>query len=210
MLPEPLDLYCIGGFVIYSFYGLPRPTGDIDYYSAVPANLNLIPCRSVPLLCEPRQWALGDPDRQVSRVNTFITFNYDLLLDDALRKIQNPPEYHLPKLLTVLEHEEPKPPTCSVLKLHGSTNWGICSSCRERVVVLTEKVTASPLEFRARACPNCGQSAFQPMLVPPSWDKSEYREVMKPIWAKAVDELKQASRVCIIGYSTPETDSFFK
>jgi hypothetical protein len=24
------------------FYGLPRPTGDIDYYSAVPANLNLI------------------------------------------------------------------------------------------------------------------------------------------------------------------------
>lgn len=25
-----------------TFYGLPRPTGDIDYYSAVPANLNLI------------------------------------------------------------------------------------------------------------------------------------------------------------------------
>ena len=42
MLTQPLDLYCIGGFVIYSFYGLPRPTGDIDYYSAVPANLNLI------------------------------------------------------------------------------------------------------------------------------------------------------------------------
>src|SRR5882762_9083294 len=42
MLPEPLDLHCIGGFVICYFYGLPRPTGDIDYYSAVPANLNLI------------------------------------------------------------------------------------------------------------------------------------------------------------------------
>jgi hypothetical protein len=41
-LPEPLDLHCIGGFVICSFYGLPRPTGDIDYYSALPANLNLI------------------------------------------------------------------------------------------------------------------------------------------------------------------------
>ncbi len=38
----PLDLYCIGGFVICYCYGLPRPTGDIDYYSAVPANLNLI------------------------------------------------------------------------------------------------------------------------------------------------------------------------
>ncbi len=42
ILPEPLDLHCIGGFVICYFYGLPRPTGDIDYYSAVPANLNLI------------------------------------------------------------------------------------------------------------------------------------------------------------------------
>ena len=42
MLPEPLDLHCIGGFVICYLYGLPRPTGDIDYYSAVPANLNLI------------------------------------------------------------------------------------------------------------------------------------------------------------------------
>jgi len=42
MLTEPLELCCIGGFVICYFYGLPRPTGDIDYYTAVPANLNLI------------------------------------------------------------------------------------------------------------------------------------------------------------------------
>ena len=41
MLNESLDLYCIGGFVFAHFYGLPRTTNDIDYYSAVPANLNL-------------------------------------------------------------------------------------------------------------------------------------------------------------------------
>jgi hypothetical protein len=41
MLTEPLELHCIGGFVICHFYHLPRPTGDIDYYSAVPADLNL-------------------------------------------------------------------------------------------------------------------------------------------------------------------------
>jgi len=40
-LNEPLELHCIGGFVLVHFYGLPRTTGDIDYYSAVPANLNL-------------------------------------------------------------------------------------------------------------------------------------------------------------------------
>jgi len=41
MLHEPLELHCIGGFVFAYFYGLPRTTGDIDYYTAIPANLNL-------------------------------------------------------------------------------------------------------------------------------------------------------------------------
>jgi hypothetical protein len=34
-------MHCIGGFVFTYFYGLPRTTGDIDYYAAIPANLNL-------------------------------------------------------------------------------------------------------------------------------------------------------------------------
>jgi len=41
ILDEPLELHCIGGFVFTYFYGLPRTTGDIDYYTAIPANLNL-------------------------------------------------------------------------------------------------------------------------------------------------------------------------
>ena len=41
MLNESLELHCIGGFVLTFFYGLPRTTGDIDYYTSVPANLNL-------------------------------------------------------------------------------------------------------------------------------------------------------------------------
>ena len=41
MLKEPLELHCIGGFVLTFFYGLPRTTGDLDYYTAVPAYLNL-------------------------------------------------------------------------------------------------------------------------------------------------------------------------
>jgi hypothetical protein len=35
MLKEPLELHCIGGFVLVHFYGFPRTTGDIDYYSSV-------------------------------------------------------------------------------------------------------------------------------------------------------------------------------
>lgn len=37
-LSEPVELHCIGGFVISLLYGLPRPTGDVDYISAIPRN----------------------------------------------------------------------------------------------------------------------------------------------------------------------------
>jgi hypothetical protein len=42
LLAEPLALHCIGGFVLVYFYGLPRTTGDIDYYSSVPPGMDLI------------------------------------------------------------------------------------------------------------------------------------------------------------------------
>jgi len=41
LLTEPVELHCIGGFVVCYFYGLPRTTGDLDYYTAIPADLNL-------------------------------------------------------------------------------------------------------------------------------------------------------------------------
>jgi hypothetical protein len=40
-LTEPVQLHCIGGFVLIFFYELARTTGDIDYYAAIPANVNL-------------------------------------------------------------------------------------------------------------------------------------------------------------------------
>lgn len=35
-LHQQVKVYCIGGFVLSLYYGLPRTTGDIDYFSAVP------------------------------------------------------------------------------------------------------------------------------------------------------------------------------
>lgn len=36
LLSSAVELRCLGGFVLMALYGLPRPTGDIDYISAVP------------------------------------------------------------------------------------------------------------------------------------------------------------------------------
>ena len=35
-ISEPIELHCIGGFVVSLLCGLPRPTGDVDYVAAIP------------------------------------------------------------------------------------------------------------------------------------------------------------------------------
>ena len=38
LIPEPVELHCVGGFVIAACYGLARPTADVDYISIRPPN----------------------------------------------------------------------------------------------------------------------------------------------------------------------------
>ncbi len=37
LLREQVQVHCIGGFVVSLFYGLPRPTADVDYFAALPS-----------------------------------------------------------------------------------------------------------------------------------------------------------------------------
>jgi hypothetical protein len=147
-----------------------------------------------------------DQKKLPSRSNTIITFNYDLVLDDALVRVDARPGYELAHAHyeEVYEGRTVVP----LLKLHGSTNWAICE-CNQ-IHVLGERATANPALFRSKLCVKCGKSGLRLLLVPPSWDKSEYSRIMQPVWKKAVDALKTATRICVIGYSMPETDAFFK
>jgi hypothetical protein len=38
LLKTSVELHCLGGFVLAALYGLPRPTGDVDYIAAIPSN----------------------------------------------------------------------------------------------------------------------------------------------------------------------------
>ncbi len=40
-LEKTLEIDCTGGFALVFHYGILRTTGDIDYYTAVPADFNL-------------------------------------------------------------------------------------------------------------------------------------------------------------------------
>jgi len=147
-----------------------------------------------------------DPRKVAHRSSTVITFNYDLVLDDALARVDATPGYGLAE--AVFDEPSTSGTMVPLLKLHGSTNWAVCE-CNQ-IHVLGQKATADPEAFRSRRCCRCQRTGLRLLLVPPSWDKSEYSGIMRPVWSKAVNAIKSATRICVIGYSMPETDAFFK
>lgn len=63
-LSEQVKVYCIGGFVVSLFYGLPRPTGDVDYFSAIPGH------------CMNDLQALAGPDSALARKHKLYLQNF--------------------------------------------------------------------------------------------------------------------------------------
>ena len=49
-----------------------------------------------------------------------------------------------------------------------------------------------------------------PVIVPPTWNKNSYHGQLSNVWSKAAYEIAEAENIFIIGYSLPETDSFFR
>ncbi len=153
-----------------------------------------------------------DPTR--SPACSVITFNYDLALDAALHSAGLNPNYGL---------TDDSSGAVNLFKLHGSASWHRCSddSCK-KVVPDTLPTLGSfsdtaemkwselkPLLGRQAYChgkPPAGDS----VIVPPSWNKAEYRSDLASVWRRAAAELRSATSIIVCGYSLPETDSFFR
>jgi hypothetical protein len=152
---------------------------------------------------------LDGPNQRRLRRDCVITFNYDLVLDYALHQVGVPPDYHL---LSPVEDPNwtPPPRRCSFFKLHGSTGWGVCSKCHALRIAQYSRPPTEPMWYPLQRCAQCREQPYLPLLVPPSWDKTGHRDILAPVWARAVEELKAAKRICVIGYSMPKSDSFFK
>jgi hypothetical protein len=148
-----------------------------------------------------------------------ITFNYDVALDAALDSHDIPPDYCL--------SEETKPNSIHLLKLHGSLNWAGCAKCNHIIPwTIKEFVKGGHLSFSgegqggfidlatklpASGLNHCGKSVMpDPIIIPPTWNKTEYHTTLSNIWKCAAKELSEAEYIFILGYSFPETDLFFK
>jgi NAD-dependent SIR2 family protein deacetylase len=142
--------------------------------------------------------------------DAIITMNYDCLVDDCLVRFGVQPDYglehaELPTEFT--QHLRSMP----VFKLHGSANWFRCGSenCKSRIW-FNPSGPAKRLEyFYGEGCSQC-RHEIEPIIVPPTWAKGGQSKVLRPVWARALQALREAGRIFVIGYSMPSTDEFFR
>lgn len=140
----------------------------------------------------------------------YITFNYDLLLEQSLEKLGK--QYHyLGVNVDIFDgYYKNYRPSFLILKLHGSLNWELFS--RGDDIIFKEKSVKPTYPENS----NTANEYIEPGIVPPTILKeeinSEYNE-SNPLkrllinqWKYAIQLLSKADKVIIVGYSFPETD----
>jgi len=151
---------------------------------------------------------------------TVVTFNYDLSLDYAFHFSQLFANYCL----------APETKGTPLLKLHGSLNFTICSkeTCQQITpwqlgeffqianwetyrMGSNQPARLTLNRHIAKSLNHCEQQrAKHPMIVPPTWNKTQHHKLIEPVWQKAALELSDAENIFVIGYSLPPTDLFFR
>jgi hypothetical protein len=149
-----------------------------------------------------------------------ISFNYDLGMDFALHWSRLPIDYGL---------GQPTRDAVRLFKLHGSLNWVTCRKCGAVRAILMDRIIkahAGPRSLQSKSVmlsldprrahdtigPHCpgDDRPYEITIVPPSWNKTQYWKQLSNVWSAAAQELAAAQEITLIGYSLPETDSFFR
>ncbi|MBL8224388.1 MAG: hypothetical protein JNM50_03570 [Chromatiales bacterium] len=157
-----------------------------------------------------------------TQTTSVITFNYDIAVDMALYRGNLGPNY-------VIEAAPGPSVGVDLLKLHGSLNWASEKGTRRirplHLDYYFRKYSLSHVQSPREVSVPIGtqlQEYFsrhatipidvdaEPVIVPPSWNKADYHQALSDVWAAAARHLSQAEHVFVIGYSLPETDSFFR
>lgn len=132
--------------------------------------------------------------------NTFITFNYDTLIEDALDRLSVPWTYSSDPEDAEKDNGLESASKVPVIKLHGSVNWGF------------RKPTPNYTIPRITIFSSYDQvldSGQPPLLLPPTWSKNLHAGLSSS-WRLAVKRMANATRIVVIGFSMPETDLHFR
>ena len=167
--------------------------------------------------------------------NSFITFNYDLVLEEAFQMWDIPfrydglpqdnseffreqglghrLEYH--ETQNTFVREQTQINAVSLMKLHGSINWAEDFRKKDKeqrlfhIFTSYADIPAYHIHFNILAADNDSKEL---VLTPPVWDKgtTQGHRPLLGVWSEAIKSLKTATRIIIIGYSLPPTDAHFR
>ena len=160
------------------------------------------PCSNHKKLAE----SLGNGD-------SVISFNYDILMDNALRNSHKLTDYgYLVPFQKSLEdpqwtRPEDTPSEVELLKLHGSMNWLHCSYCGSYFLTRSEKMGSWYVSL-PKNCPKCRNSSdyLERVIIPPLLAKDYSAQPINYLWREAARRLSRTREVIVIGYSFPPTD----
>lgn len=184
-----------------------KPYPDVDY-SKVSLYEDLLVKEFTQLLLpqniSPRDSAYESFKKLIDVNDTFISFNYDLVLETILMSMGKSYNYNLADTGPDMVLDRP----VNLLKLHGSINLFYCPVCGE---VLQSGYPES--EGRAAAggfCPLCAQQGqsikLRHFIIAPTLFKSFTLPALRRLWYKALENLVSAAELYFIGYSLPEAD----
>ncbi|GAF74258.1 unnamed protein product [marine sediment metagenome] len=172
----------------------------------------------------------SDYDLFISRLygqDSVLTFNWDVLLDDALGRLYHLKQYPFEKTknthrkLTNLHHYQyfvhsafhdfqehhysPNTLTGVYIKLHGSVDWKIC---KNPMCPVKDRPIPTLYPLKNNKCFQCFEIC-KTLVIPPTLKKS-INEVpfIRNQWNIAVEEIRQVSRLIIWGYKLPSTDFY--
>lgn len=172
--------------------------------------------------------------RDVSKEIDMITFNHDLILEHALLRITDGAadrrapafnistdygiDFYLPFPSRgqqfpngIIHHDEAE---LRVHKLHGSLNWFTGSTEEdthdwaipkegEKLFLCTGLEVRTDFQFKIDG----DRYYLKPLIVPPIYEKSHYyAKILRPLWDRAADALRDAEWLVVFGYSMPEAD----
>jgi hypothetical protein len=166
----------------------------------------------------------GDKEIQVDDLHSVITFNYDLVLETAMKDVEDgcvcygedivsyvvPSDGPEDTVSHVVPSNSPSvrrttygpfpPNTLHYLKIHGSLNWVVEDGSNYSYV------TVRPIDAARQ-----GRQFKEIPLVPPTWKRgTRDDDIYSRLLSEAIEHLRIAGRIVIIGYSMPDTDTYFK
>ncbi len=139
-----------------------------------------------------------------------ITFNYDLVVENALNRHNIGVNYQLalPSSAYSSNLIDADQKRLTVIKLHGSINLGFCPDCLTIQEASAESILCECCSSHSSMIQQqpVSKSSLRPFLIPPTLFKSYSLLEQRRLWYTAYQFLAQADEVIIIGYSLPSAD----